>query len=83
MGFHGPTHLSSPWREILERPPGPLFFLCLLELLGDLHCGCGGLREKKGAQTEEGGVYISVVGGSGKSAGLTRVQGWNDYNGSQ
>ena len=58
MGFHGPAHLSSPRREILERPPGPLFFLCLLDLLGDLHCGCGRLRKRMEAETEERGVYI-------------------------
>lgn len=34
-----PTHLSSPRREVLERPPDPVFFFCLLDLLGDLHGG--------------------------------------------
>lgn len=72
------THLSGPWREVLERPPGPLFFLCLLDLLGDLHGSCRRLREREEAWTEERGIYISVGGeGGGESAGLTRVQ-WND-----
>jgi hypothetical protein len=38
-GIPNATHLSCSRREILERPPGPLFSLCLLNLLGYLHDG--------------------------------------------
>ena len=46
------THLSSSGGEVLERPPGPLFFLCLLDLLGDLHGSFEGLRGINGTEGE-------------------------------
>jgi len=55
-----PLYLSGSWREVLERPPGPLFFLRLLDLLGDLHGCYGGLKKRKGRRTEERVIYVGL-----------------------
>lgn len=61
----GQTHLSGPGGEILEGPPGPLFFLRLFDLLGDIHDSRrrSRMRERNETWGEGRAIYISTGGG--------------------
>lgn len=67
-GISEPTYLSGSWRKVLERPPCPLLFLRLLELLGNLHDWCRMLRGREERETEGRDIYV-LSGWKVKEAG--------------